>query len=251
MAGPQHTGVEYAETFETITHACSLEGGATLVNNSHSSAFLTSFIEDRGSNIYFPLALVARKEFLDLTRLVQGSQINIEHSDNETPEKLEEKVSHLVRLQERVLNFRLTHYNSIASYSQNHNSVQAAWRRSFHIQALKDDLSEDIAEASSYLSSLQEQVKEERFRKWTGIVAACAAFVAGSQTASYLLSLFEKGVGWAGPEMQAAAKIAEVFGEDIPIVLSPAYWGVLSTGSTLAFGLIVACLAYLHTIKRA
>jgi len=248
----------YAESFDTITHACAIEGGSLLVSSPDNVEFLENFSKSAGQNIYWPMALIAHKEFHDLIALVQGSSINIEHEDSTQAEILQDKIKTLVKMQERVLNFRLSHHNSVASFSENHNLVQAAWRKAMHIERMMEDLSEDVSEATTYLQSLQDQLRTQAevkarnsLKNWTSIVSGVAGLIAGVQVTPSLLGLIEKLFGWPSPEMQATAELAKAFGRQIEITTPPACWSLVEAFGPVAVGMICAPLAYRLTKKKS
>jgi hypothetical protein len=145
-------GIEFACPFENVTHACSLEGGAALVTDCNSVDFLRDFVANVGETAYLKLALLAHKEFYDLAALTQGGSIYIEHDQRTDDDILTQKMDRMIVLRERILNFRLAHRFSIASYSANHNLVHSAWHRAMRSEEMLRDIAGDVREAEAYLS---------------------------------------------------------------------------------------------------
>jgi hypothetical protein len=215
-------GLEFASPFEKITHACSQEGGAALVSDCDSVQFLSEFCANVGESVYQKLALLAHKEFCNLVDLTQGSSIYIEHDERDNDKIVSQKMEKMIELRERLLNFRLAHRFSVASYSANHNLVHAAWRRAMQTGSMLDDVAGDIREADVYLSARHADLTErkadaahELLNKRTSWLQALLGFFAGLEGTRVGVEILAKSLKWATPENEAAEQLARTFGKEL------------------------------------
>jgi len=219
-AGVPATAV-IARSFETVVHACTLEGGALLVTDCRVE-FLKTFLSNVADHAYLILALAARKEFVDLLDLSQDAAITIEHEDKARHATLTEKLASMTRLQERLLNFRLTHRFSLASLMSNHNLVHAAWRKAFGVDRLLADVSGDVVAAESYLERREREhraaAREQRdaaFAFWTvigaSIVGAFGLLAAGKAVTDPIADA----LGVASPSKVMADEVARTLGRHV------------------------------------
>lgn len=249
-------GVEFANPFETITHACSQEGGAALVSNCASVDFLGTFTRSVGEKAYLTLALLAHKEFHDLVELTQGSAIYIESDQRDTDEVIDKKMALMVGLRERVLNFRLAHRFSLASYTTNHNLVHSAWRKAMKSEEMLTDIVGDVREAETYLSNrhaelAEKYAEEERARaeaerirvaKQSSWLHGLLGFFAGLEGTRVFVEIVKLMAGVPTNESAAAGQLASTFGRELGKAEHHAVWLPYAEASPLFVGGAVCAL---------
>jgi hypothetical protein len=237
-------GVVVTSSFTNLSHVCGLEGGASLASSAGNVEFLSNYPTHRGSGVYLPIALLAHKEFHDLVRLSQSSTISIESSDRGNLKTIELKAAQLESLQERVLNFRLNHHKPVASFSQNHNLVLSAWREALHIEPMRKDLAEDVAEAGSYLSGLRETITADRQKKALSYLTAGASFIAGVQGAQVMTSMARALKNVPDAALSATLELIRSQGLQTVYLAPSTRWIIIESSFQLAVGLMAAFVAF-------
>lgn len=194
---PDRAPAQLVTTFDTVTHGCAVEGGATLVSDAGSVDFLSDFVSHTGERVYLQLALLARKTYHDLVELSEDSAHHIEFADLGDIGSLEGLANTLTRMQERLLNFRLVHRFSVVSVVENHNLVHAAWRQSMRLDRILTDVSADVAEVVAYLQTLSDRRRETRLARNTAWLQAVFAFFAVWQGSAALVKALAPWIeGW-------------------------------------------------------
>lgn len=239
-------GVAFAESFRTVTHACSIEGGAVLVSGAASVGFLRDFADSVGPSVYLKLALLANKNMHDLVALSQGSAITFEHSDRIDNAVLDSKLAQLERIEDRVLNYRLAHRFSIAGFGTNQNLVHQAWRQATHSDLLLRDVSEDVALASAYLGAARERLRikaeqetHNRIVRNASWLKAGLAFLAAIEGMHAMLLILGPLLHRPTAPMAAAERIAQGMGVKLLPLPATTYNDILFEAAPL----IVATVA--------
>ena len=212
-------GAKFAAPFETVTTACTCEGGATLVSGTGDVEFLENFVKDSGHRVYLRLALLAHKEMHDLVSLSQGTAITIEHSESDDEQALRRKLAQIRQMQERALNYRLAHRFTLAGYNTNHNLVHAAWRDAIQTDRLLQDLAGDVDEAGKYLVEANKRLRSAReaetqaalMRKASWLQAGLA-FLASLEGMKALVDLLKEMRGVANWLVGTMSMFASAFG---------------------------------------
>ena len=215
-------GVSIAAPFETVTHACTSDGGALLINNAASIPFLKDYANGPGEAIYLKLALLAHRNMLDLVSLSQGTAVTIEHSERDDDTILKHKLNQIRIVQERLLNYRLAHRFSLAGLGVNHNLVHAAWRKATSADEMLSDISADVIQASAYLNTACEDIRERQeaqrqteLSRQTSWLQAALVFMAVLEGLHALIGLASEILGWPSLESRAATQLAAALGKKI------------------------------------
>lgn len=179
-------GIEIVRSFDTVCHTAAIEGGAVVVA-PRGIDFLDAYATNTGPNVYFPIALAARSEYLTLLHLSQGSAVPIEHGRHrrQTLRKLRELRDHL-------FNFRLAHRFSTVSEVSTHNQVFEAWRRAFRTEQLLKDVNDDVLSATSYMEAARRKVLDRRFGIFAAIVAGGFAYGAVASVVTAFLTMLRR-----------------------------------------------------------
>lgn len=210
-------GVEFAMPFTNITHGCSLEGGASIVSEIDNAVFLKDFVYSVGQSVYLKLALLAHKECHDLVALSQGSAIKLEHDDSGQVDILQEKLTRLKIYQERILNFRLGHRFSMASFSANHNLVHHAWRRAMGTDVLLQDIAGDVHEAENYLALTEQNLANRDLAYKTSWLQGFVAFLAVMEGTRALFDIIGSLFNLPNEESLLAEQVVGSFGKELAI----------------------------------
>jgi hypothetical protein len=249
-------GVEIASPFEKITHACSVEGGSALVTDCDSVDFLRDFVSNVGENAYLMLALLAHKEFCDLAALTQGSSIYVEHDDRKDEDLLADKVRKMVMMRERILNFRLAHRFSLASFSSNHNLVHNAWRRAMQSEQMLADIAGDVREAEAYLSQHQAEfaeAREEKYRqsmvKRSSWLQGLLGFLVGLEGMRAVVDVTIRLGHLQTPESLAAGQLAGALGTRLVEQAHLSNFQFWLEVSPFVFGVVIGFWRFLHIRK--
>jgi hypothetical protein len=240
-------GVEFATPFETITHACSSDGGSALVTNSGDIKFLETFANDVGESVYLKLALVAHKDMHDLAALSQGSSITIEHSERDDDVALKAKLHKIGTMQERVLNYRLAHRFSVASYGVNHNLVHAAWRRATNAEKLITEISDDNTQATAYLQTVRSDIEhkrtaeaQHRLANQTSWLQALLTFFAALEGSHVLMKLLAEVNHVPTTESKIAEQFAKALKLELPKEVPISFLEGVLIGAPFAIAIIAA-----------
>lgn len=250
-------GLVFATPFETVTHACSADGGAVLVSSTDGVDFLENYANSVAESVYLRLALLAHKEYHDLIFLSQGTATRIEHADRKNRDALMEKLDQISQVQERFLNFRLAHRFSVVSFSSNHELVNKAWRSVMNTDRMLSDVDSDVRDASTYLSTMQSRIDEERaevariaLAKRTSWLQATVAFLAVLEGTRALVDLATKLLGWPSDEEQAAFQLAQAFGLTLPVSASEPVGWLFLNGAPIVFGILAAWATWTLTRRN-
>lgn len=214
--------VGFASTFDNVTTACAFEGGATLVTGGKKIPFLRDFDKTVGKPIYLRLAALAYKELHELTAMSEAGAFTIAGESEADAHLVGQKKRNLLKLHEKVLNFRLVHRFSLAGFGTNHNMVHSAWRKIFHLDQMLDQIAGDIKEATIYLGSVHANhidnartAKEKALSKRTAILTGAVTFF-GIIEGSHALMKLGEGTGiFPSHESAKLEQLAGLFGKHL------------------------------------
>lgn len=161
-------GIEFVQDFESVLHAFTLEGCATLVDASaaaggESSDFLKTYETITYQKHYLPVVLLAFHEFTLLLYLSNDASFWPELARAER-----DPLKRLERLRDQFLKFRLCYRFSHVSYISMHNATNRALRKALDLDKMAEELARDTAEIDAYLQEAAARRTEERFR-WVNI----------------------------------------------------------------------------------
>jgi hypothetical protein len=199
--------------FDTVGHVISLEGAATVVapdvNTNELPSFLREFLPGTFRQHYIPIALLAHHEHAFLIQKTTDSNFWLDPASAGTDEKNTESLRTLVAAS---LSFRLGFRFSQVSLISMHNAINRAFRESLGLDRMLAELTADVTEAATFLSTVQRE-KAERQRaddaarraradaRWRPVVTLGPAFVVG-------IGVFqvadEFADDWLGPHRGAA-----------------------------------------------
>ncbi len=168
----------FIESFDTVLHYASLEGGTVIVENSNTAKALEGFINDQVPNVYLPIVIVAYHEYLYLTKKLHfGVDVDVRHPDNKT-------VDEFKKYRDDILNFRLNYHVTHVSLISMHNDAYNVWREKFLLDKLYETLSADVHEVTTYIST---KIEEKRNSRWDtfSIIHATIGIFFGTMISMY------------------------------------------------------------------
>jgi len=185
-------GSEVLEPFDSVVHAVSIEGGATVVGNANGVPFLDNYIDTVVAAAYRPIALIAYHEFVALREFTPQSVFeDDQHRFDE--EYLERRLKVLNQLNKNLLHIKLNYRFLHASSITMHNSVHNAWRNVLALDSLLQEVNHQVEIAKSSRGEELLVLAGRRQEIWdvsmVGIMAFLSIFTAGKESLSVLLSL--------------------------------------------------------------
>jgi len=188
--------------------------------------------------------------------LSQGSAITLEHSDRLDEETLETKLAKLEQVQDRVLNYRLAHRFTLAGFGANQNLVHKAWRQAMHIEELERDVTNDVAQATTYLAAarkhLQAQVEREnqkqlvRNASWFKAAIAFLGAIEGVRAVTAIWSTLNR---MPTPEMEAVERFSNALGLKLGGLPAAGWIDIAIAAAPLVVAGILGLGVWLHSRK--
>jgi hypothetical protein len=215
------TGTALLTPFDTVLHAISIEGGATVVTNPDGIDFLSGYVTNVAANVYRPLAAISYHEFVILMEFTSSSVF--EDDLGTAALNLTGYVKYFEGLRDKLLQFRSRYRFSHASMVTMHNLVHSAWRTSLGLETMLADVDRDVADAHQRFLEKHAQRQAERARRrlriaeqaearaetWVTLVemamGAAAGFLTGFAAVKELLETSGHGHGHEGTFMLSGA----------------------------------------------
>lgn len=236
-------GVAFVRDFETVRHAVSLEGAATVVGTPpdapHRPQFLRNFRTGTFHQHYVPVALLARHEHAFLVRRTSAAVLTQSEMRD-----ARQTVRRLQELREACLIFRLCYRFSELSAVTMHNSLNRAFRQVLNLDQMTSELDSDVETFEAHLRQLRQaeerRREEEKHRRyyWVTVIGA------GALTGLTMFSITKEFLGIFIHEAPpgAVAELVTILGREIPLPLVPKLAGLALGILTAIFGWTIAYL---------
>lgn len=237
-------GVAFVRDFETVRHAVSLEGAATVIgvapDGPDHPEFLRNFKTGTFHRHYLPVALLARHEHAFLVRRTSAA-ILTQGQMRDGPEA----VRRLQELRESCLIFRLCYRFSELSAVTMHNSLNRAFRQVLSLDRMTEELDSDVQTFESHLRELRaseehrEEDRKHRSFYWVTVIGA------GALAGLTMFSIAKESLGIVFREAHSTVVEPSVmiFGWDVPHSLIPKIVG-------LVLGLLTALIGWIIAYQR-
>lgn len=166
------------QPFDNISHATSLEGGATVLcvaDTSLGSEHIETFINNVLKNTYIPMFMMSYFEFSYLVSLISRGSPNINLA-----QKDEAVIRQLEHIREQILTYRFYYRFIKVSQLSQHNDFYEHWRKTFDNDKIMQDLMENIHQISDYLTYALEKQNQALEKKQSKLIGALGIIATGA-----------------------------------------------------------------------